>query len=84
MAIHDYYTARIILCYFYSSKVIDELKTFAKNLINSSVTLGTKDYYVLMIFFDFLCLVTIVIGVNSFGVSMNCGYCMENGKSAKR
>lgn len=33
----------------------------------------TKDYYVLMVFFDFLCLITIVIGVHFFGVSLNCG-----------
>ena len=36
---------------------------------------GAKDYYAVMLFFDLLCFLTIVFGVNSFGVS-KCILCV--------
>ncbi len=47
------------------------MKTFIKNLIDPEFTLGAADYYVVMLFFDILCLFTIAVGVNSFGVKIN-------------
>lgn len=44
------------------------MKEFVSRLLNPDVSLGASDYYVPMLFFDILCLLTMVFGVSSFGV----------------
>lgn len=44
------------------------IKEFVSRLLNPDVSLGASDYYVPMLFFDILCLLTMVFGVSSFGV----------------
>ena len=46
------------------------LKLFFSRLLNPDISQGAHDYYVSMLFFDVLCLITIVLGVSSFGVSL--------------
>ena len=45
-------------------------KTFFCRLLSPELSQGTRDYYTAMLFFDILCFLTIVFGVNSFGVSV--------------
>ena len=45
-----------------------DVKQFYSRLLNPDISQGAADYYVIMLFFDVLCLVTIVFGVSSFGV----------------
>ena len=45
------------------------MKRFYSRLLNPDISLGASDYYVIMLFFDVLCLITIVFGISSFGVS---------------
>lgn len=49
------------------------MKRFYSRLLNPDISLGASDYYVIMLFFDVLCLITIVGGVSSFGVSFRVG-----------
>ena len=53
-------------------------KTFFRRLLSSELSQGARDYYTAMLFFDILCFLTIVFGVNSFGVSV-CGLCVWGG-----
>ena len=44
------------------------MKRFLSRLLNPEISQGGTDYYVMMLFFDILCFVTIVLGVSSFDV----------------
>lgn len=46
-----------------------EVRLFYSRLLNPDISFGASDYYVVMMFFDVLCLITIICGVSSFGVS---------------
>jgi len=48
------------------------VKIFFKTLVDPDISLGAQDYYVVMLFFDLLCFITLVLGANSFGVSLQC------------
>ena len=50
-------------------KIWYNVKRFFSRLLNPDISLGARDYYVPMLFFDILCFLTIVFGVASFGVS---------------
>jgi len=47
----------------------ETVKQYFKTLVNPDISLGAQDYYVVMLFFDLLCFITLVLGANSFGVS---------------
>ena len=57
-------------CFHSSSEVISDVKEFVKRLVDPNVSLGARDFYVPMLFFDILCFLTIAFGVSSFGVSL--------------
>ena len=50
-------------------KIWYNVKRFFSRLLNPDISLGARDYYVPMLFFDILCFLTIIFGVASFGVS---------------
>ena len=52
-----------------SKQIWYDVKRFVSRLVNPEITLGAADYYVLMLLFDTLCLLTIIFGFSSFGVS---------------
>lgn len=57
------------MVYPYSVTLWYDFKRFFSRLLSPDVSQGASDYYVVMLFFDTLCLLTIVFGVSSFGVS---------------
>ena len=52
-----------------SKQLWHDTKDFFTRLFDPNISQGAKDYYAIMLFFDILCFLTIVAGVNSFGVS---------------
>ena len=38
------------------------MKMFFKTLVDPNISLGAQDYYVVMLFFDLLCFITLVLG----------------------
>ena len=58
--------------HYYSFRVKNGVKVFYSRLLNPDISQGASDYYVIMLIFDVLCLITIVFGVSSFGVSNAC------------
>lgn len=56
-------------CLSFRWQVWYDVKLFVRRLLNPEITLGNKDFYVIMVVFDALCFVTIVLGFASFGVS---------------
>ena len=62
-------------------KIWYNVKRFFSRLLNPDITLGARDYYVPMLFFDILCFLTIVFGVASFGVSYTylCAWLLQDG-----
>ena len=57
------------MVYSYSVALWYDFKRFFSRLLSPDISQGASDYYVVMLFFDTLCLLTIVFGVSSFGVS---------------
>jgi hypothetical protein len=60
----EYYTVQA----GFLNRLKSGLKLFFSRLLNPDISQGAHDYYVSMLFFDVLCLITIVLGVSSFGV----------------
>ena len=53
----------------FSKQLWHDVKDFFVRMFDPNISPGAKDYYAVMLFFDLLCFLTIVFGVNSFGVS---------------
>ena len=53
----------------FSKQLWHDVKDFFVRMFDPNKSQGAKDYYAVMLFFDLLCFLTIVFGVNSFGVS---------------
>jgi hypothetical protein len=56
------------------SSILDRIKKDTKlfyfRLLSPNISRGATDYYVMMLVFDVLCMITIVFGVSSFGVGI--------------
>jgi hypothetical protein len=55
------------------ARVKNDVKLFYGRLLSPDISQGAADYYVIMLFFDVLCFITIVFGVSSFGVGIAGG-----------
>ena len=51
-------------------RVKADTKRFYSRLLSPEISQGAADYYVIMLFFDVLCFITIIFGISSFGVSL--------------
>ena len=64
-----------VICFhlnFLRYRIKKDTKLFYFRLLSPNISRGATDYYVMMLFFDVLCMITIVFGVSSFGVSILC------------
>ena len=64
----------VYVCVVCSRQLWRDVKDFFTRLFDPDISQGAKDYYTAMFIFDILCFITIVAGVNSFGVS----FCASN------
>lgn len=62
----------IIIYFSPRQRLKGDTKQFYLRLLSSDINRGAADYYVVMLFLDFLCMITIILGVSSFGVSDVC------------
>ena len=64
-----------VICFhlnFLRDRIKKDTKLFYFRLLSPNISRGATDYYVMMLVFDVLCMITIVFGVSSFGVSILC------------
>ena len=70
------YGANSVSSLHFRNRLKRDTKLFFSRLLNPDISHGAADYYVIMLFFDVLCFITIIFGISSFGVSCHLCVCM--------